>query len=80
MKNLTIDLDEEMTSFICMDAAKRGVSVAQYVGKLVEDCVKEAREYNQARGAFLALRPCKYEFLDGHTPTRDELHDRTRLR
>jgi hypothetical protein len=80
VKNLTIDLDEEMTSFVCMDAAKRGVSVAEYVGKLVQECVKDAREYNEARSAFLALRPFKCEFIDGHVPTRDELHDRTRFR
>lgn len=80
MKNLTISLDEKTAALIRVYAAKRGMSVSRYVGELLNEHMAETRNYNQAMRNFLARKPFKFEFVDGHRPTREELHDRAGLR
>ena len=80
MKTLPIELDDELCAFVCADSAKLGISESQYVSALLNDCMKEAREYEEARKAFFAIKPFNFEFIGGRRPTREELYDRGCLR
>ena len=74
---LTIDLGEEMTAFICADAAKRGITVEQYLGGLVSEAMKEALAYEKAREEFMEMVKHRLEWTweAGRRPTREEIYD-----
>lgn len=80
MKNLTITLDEKTASWLRRQAAERGVSVSRFVGEVLRAHMHGAQEYQEAMQRFLAQRPFAFEFLEGHRPSREELHDRAGLR
>jgi hypothetical protein len=75
VKTLTIEIDDEICAFVQEDAARIEVSVSQYIGALLYDCMKQARDYEEARKAFFALPPLpRFEFPGGRPPTRDEIY------
>jgi hypothetical protein len=81
MKNVTITLDEETAAWARVHAAQRNLSLARFVGELLQQHMREAREYDQAMRRYLSRGP--YKALKGRAeayPPRDELHDRARLR
>lgn len=80
MKNVTITLDEETAAWARVYAAKRNVSLSRYVGELLHDRMRESREYEESMRRFLAQKPVKLVKPDGRYLTRDEAHERTRLR
>jgi hypothetical protein len=80
MKNITITLDERTAGWLRLQAAKRGMSVSRFVGELLQGRMHELREYSEAMRRFLSQKPLKFEWIDGRRPTRDELHERGRLR
>ncbi len=80
MKNVTISLDEETAAWARVYAAKKNVSLSRYVGELLHERMRESREYEESMRRFLAQKPVKLEKPGGRYPTRDETHDRTRLR
>lgn len=80
MKNVTISLDEETAAWARIYAAKKNVSLSRYVGELLHERMRESREYEESMRRFLAQKPVKLKGRGGRYPTRDETHDRTRLR
>ena len=80
MKNVTISLDEETAAWARIYAAKKNISLSRYVGELLHDSMRESREYEESMRRFLAEKTVKLESLGGRYPTRDDTHDRTRLR
>lgn len=80
MTTLTVDLADELSAFVCADAEQMGMTVSEYFSGLVGACMAEAREYEAARRSFLAIKPVYFEWIGGHRPTREELHDRPCLR
>ena len=78
MTALNISLDEEMTAFVCAYAAKRGITVEQCLGELVNESVKEAlaREENHRRLLEELAHPVAGTFEGGRPPRREELYDR----
>ncbi len=76
MKNVTITLDEETAAWARICAGKKNMSLSRYVGELL----RESREYEESMRRFLAQKPVKLKKPGGRFPTRDEAHDRTRLR
>jgi hypothetical protein len=80
MKNITVTLDEKMAVWLRQNAAQRGVSVSRFLGDLVHERMREAREYNEAKRQFLAEKPFHFGWIDGRKPTREEIHDRARAR
>jgi hypothetical protein len=81
MKNVTITLDEETAAWARVHAAQRNQSLSRFVGELLQSHMREAREYDDAMRRFLSRRP--FTSLKGppeRYPSRDELHDRARLR
>lgn len=45
MKNITVTLDEKMAAWLRL----RGVSVSRFLGDLVHEHMREAREYKDAK-------------------------------
>ena len=61
-------------------AARASVSLSRFVGEVLRDRMREAREYKEAMRGFLAERPLRLKKPGNRYLTRDEAHDRTRLR
>jgi hypothetical protein len=78
MTKLSIDLGEEMTAFICADAAKRGITVEQYLSDLVSEAMKEALAHEESHRKLLEhlANPVGGTFAGGRPPKREELYDR----
>lgn len=80
MKNVTITLDEETAAWARVYAARKSVSLSRFVGELLRDRMREAREYQDAMRGFLAEKPLKLKKPGERYLTRAEAHERTRLR
>src|SRR5207244_5463738 len=80
VKNVTITLDEQTARWARLEAARRETSVSRLVGELLTRYMLETDGYETAMEEFLS-RPARP--LNGRRtayPTREELHDRGRLR
>jgi plasmid stability protein len=80
MKNITITLDEQTAAWLRVHAAKRGASVSRFVGDVLNERMREGRDYDEAMRHFLTQKPREFEWADGRRPTREEIHDRTGAR
>jgi hypothetical protein len=80
MKNVTITLDEKTAAWARVYAARHNTSVSRLVGEMLQRRMHEAREYDEAMRRFLAKPPVRLKRAGKRYPTRDELHDRARLR
>ena len=81
MTNVTITLDGETAAWARVHAAQRNVSLSRFVGGLLQQHMRESREYEAAMRDYFSRGPFKE--LKGPAeryPTRDELYDRPRLR
>lgn len=80
MKNVTITLDEETAAWARVHAARKNLSLSRFVGELLGERMRESREYDRAMRGFLAEKPLKLKKPGERYLSRDEAHDRSRLR
>jgi hypothetical protein len=80
VKNITITLDEKTAAWVRVHAAERGKSLSRFVGEMLQDRMRELRDYDQAMRRYFAMKPLRFRWADGRKPGRDELHDRADLR
>lgn len=80
MKNITVTLDEKTAAWVRVHAAERGKSVSRFIGEMLQERMRELRDYDQAMRRYLAMKPLKFRWAEGRKPERGELHDRTGLR
>ena len=80
MKNVTITLDEKTAAWARIYAAQRDMSVSRMIGDMLRRRMQEVREYDEAMRRFLAKRPVKLARSAQRYATREEVHDRSRLR
>jgi hypothetical protein len=80
MKNITITLDERTAAWARIYAAQRGKSISRLLGEILQERMREVRDYNEAMRRYLSKKPFKFQWVDGHPLTRDELYDRANLR
>lgn len=80
MKNITITVDEKTATWARKHAAERNISLSRLVGELLQKHMRQAREYERARRLFFSKSPVRLKHPGDRYPTRDELHDRDRLR
>lgn len=80
IKNITITLAEKTAAWARVHAAKHNKSVSRLVGEMLEQHMRESREYDEAMRRYLAVKPFKFVRPGGRYPTREELHDRAGLR
>lgn len=76
-RNLTITVDDDVARWARVKAAEGDTSVAQLVGDMLREQMREDAGYAAAmREHFALLRPA----VRGGMPRREELHDRRGLR
>ena len=80
VKNVTITLDEKTAAWARSAAAQHGMSLSRYVGTLLERNMRQSREYERAMRRYLEKEPRKLRKRGVPYPSREELHDRDRLR
>lgn len=80
MKNLTITLDEATAAWARIYAAQRGKSVSRLLGEILQERMREVRDYDAAMRRYLSRKPFKFQWAEAGRPTRDDLHDRPNLR
>ena len=80
MKNVTITLDERTAAWARVQAAQRGMSVSRMVGELLQERMRQDREYESAMRRFLARKLVPINESGRPYPKREQLYDRGRLR
>ena len=80
MKNITITLDEATAAWARIHAAEHNISVSRLVGEMLHRQMQDGHRYTEAMQRFLAQKPVRLKRAGKRYPTRDELHDRSRLR
>ena len=78
LRNVTVTLEEEVAQWARIEAARQDTSVSRLLGELLKDRMSAQRGYEQAMRRALRRKP----FLrsKGRYLTREEVHDRARLR
>ena len=80
LRNVTITLDEETARWARIQAADRDVSVSRFIAELLRDRMIGAGDYEEAARRYLAQEPRVHRGPGHRYPTRDEIHERDRLR
>jgi len=78
LRNITITLEESVARRARIEAATQETSVSRLLANILKERMKENDEYETAKRRALARKP----FLksDGRYLSREEVHDRARLR
>jgi hypothetical protein len=78
LRNITITLEEEVARWARVEAARKDTSVSGYLAGVLKRQMKEEGEYELAKRRALRRKP----FLnsDGKYLSREEAHERSRLR
>lgn len=79
MKNVTVTMDEAVARWARVEAAKRDLSLARFIGDVLRTQMEADLEYARAMKAFLRVEPSGGSGGRG-LPTREEIHDRAALR
>jgi hypothetical protein len=81
VRNVTITLDEDVARWARIKAAEADTSVARLVGDMLKERMRRESTYEAAmREHFALTKPRPRSWVGGRRPTRDELHDRRKLR
>jgi len=85
LKNVTITLDDETARWARIRAAERNTSVSRLVGEMLRDEMEKQQgkrrvEYEKAMRDYLAIAPVPLRQPGEKWPTREEVHERHRLR
>ena len=79
-RNITLALDEETLREARMLAAQRGLSVSAFLRSEIAGLVERQRGYAKAREAAVRSLRRGQSLGGGKLPSREELHDRAKLR
>lgn len=80
LRNVTITLDEEVARWARVEAAREDTSVSQLIAQLLRERMLGTDEYEAARARYFAQEPRVHRGRGQGYPSRDELHERDRLR
>ena len=78
LRNVTVTLEEEVARWARVEAAQKETSVSRYLGDLLRERMLEESAYEGAMRRALARKP--FLKTDGRYLSREEAHDRARLR
>lgn len=71
-------MDDEVARWARVEAAKRELSLARFLGRLLREQMEADREYERAMKAFHRTKPRGGSAGRG-LPSREEVHDRSAL-
>jgi hypothetical protein len=78
LRNITVTLDEEVARWARVEAAGEEMSVSRFLGGLLRQRMLDKDGYERAMRRALARKP--FLKTDGQYLSREEAHDRDRLR
>lgn len=78
LRNVTLTLEESVARWARVEAARRDLSVSRFLANILIERMKENDEYDAAKRRALARKP--FLKTDGRYLSREEVHDRARLR
>ena len=78
LRNVTITLEEDVARWARIEAARRDTSISRFLAEILKNQMHEKDEYENAMREALAREPLLPS--DGAYLTREEAHDRERLR
>jgi hypothetical protein len=78
LRNVTLTLEESVARWVRVEAARRDLSVSRFLANILIERMKENDEYDAAKRRALARKP--FLKTDGRYLSREEVHDRARLR
>jgi hypothetical protein len=78
LRNVTVTLDEQVAQWARIEAARQDTSVSRLLGAILKERMLQDEAYEKSMRRALARKP----FLksNGRYLSRDEAHDRARLR
>jgi hypothetical protein len=79
LRNLTITVSDEVARWARLRAAHGNKSLSRMVGEMLAETMRGEDGYERAMKQFLAAKPGKISG-GGRYPSRDEVHERPRLR
>ena len=80
LKNVTVTLDPRVARWARVEAARRDTSVSRMLAELLEREMAGQDAYGRAMEQFFSQEPGVHRTGGRSLPTRDELHERDRLR
>jgi len=80
MKNVTVTLDDKTAVWARKTAAERDMSLSRFIGEVLQENMRQAREYERAMHRFFAGEPVALKRPRDRYPSREQLYDRGRLR
>jgi hypothetical protein len=79
MRNTTITMEEEVARWARVEAAKRDMSLARFVGEMLKAQMVQSQSYERAMREFLAAQPTGHSGGEPY-PKREAIHDRSAFR
>ena len=78
LRNITVTLEEDVARWARIEAAQKETSVSRYLGELLRERMLEKNAYESSMRRALARKP--FLKTDGRYLSREEAHDRARIR
>ena len=78
LRNVTVTLEEKVARWVRVEAARQDKSVSRLLADLLKERMREKDSYERAMREALSRKP--FLKTDGRYLSREEVHDRTRLR
>jgi hypothetical protein len=75
-RNVTVTMDEGTARWVRVEAAKRDMSVSQYLGEVLAERRRLAEGYDVARERFMTREPRPLRTPGAALPRREALHER----
>jgi hypothetical protein len=78
LRNVTITLEEDVARWARIEAAKNDSSVSRLLADMLRERMRQVDNYTRAARRALTRKP--FLKTDGRYPSREERHERSRLR
>ena len=78
LRNVTLTLEESVARWARIEAARQDTSVSQFLAGILKERMLDKDDYDRAMRRALSRKP--FLKTDGRYLSREEAHDRTRLR
>ncbi len=78
LRNVTVTLEEKVARWARIEAARQDTSVSRLLAGILKERMKEKDSYERAMQQALGRKP--FLKTDGRYLSREEVHDRARLR
>jgi hypothetical protein len=75
-RNVTVSMDDATARWVRVEAAKRDISVSQFLADVLTERRQRAEGYDAARARFMGREPRRIRRAGDPLPAREDLHER----